>query len=181
MNDAYPALLACLQILLPPGEEPWGLDGWGCGGLCAGLEHGVFARLCLPEQAAASEHPHQTAALRDYLAMRQTTLTGFDTLFEPIIATDAEPLQERLDSLAVWCGGFLLGMNAGTLRPESSDALETLEFMEAVAAGASAAGDAEQQEVEFLQIVEFVKVGVSLVFLELQTRRKAWETGHQQQ
>lgn len=114
-------------------------------------------------------------------------LRAEDMSFAPLLPDDDVELEERLDAVAEWCAGFLAGFGAaGTARELSS--LEALpeEIQEIVGdlsaitdidvdgiAGALVTekddaeyGDADQDSIEedLMQIHEFVKVGVLLIF-----------------
>ena len=111
-------------------------------------------------------------------------LTAEDMSFAPLLPEDDVQLDVRLEALAQWCAGFLAGFGAaGTARGMSSlDALpdEVQEIVSDLSAitdidvdafaasetgeGAPAPAGAASAEEDLMQIQEFVKVGVLLVF-----------------
>ncbi|MDH3644782.1 MAG: UPF0149 family protein [Gammaproteobacteria bacterium] len=110
-------------------------------------------------------------------------LQAEDMSFAPLLPDDDVELEQRLDAVAEWCAGFLAGFGAAGMAREMSS-LEVLpeEIQEIVGdlsaitdidvdgiAGAqddAEYGDADQDSIEedLIQIHEFVKVGVLLIF-----------------
>jgi len=99
--------------------------------------------------------------------------------FEPLLPDDAVPLRLRVDALASWCGGFLYGLSAHRkldLRSMSEEARETLrDFTDFTQAGFDSGGDLETEEAAYAELVEYVRVGAQLLFLELRPRPPAAE------
>ncbi len=86
---------------------------------------------------------------------------------------DEESLEERVEALAQWVGGFLHGLATGPnldVRALSDDAQELVrDFTELSRAGLEAeSGEGEEQdELDYAELVEYVRVGAQLLFLEL--------------
>ena len=80
----------------------------------------------------------------------------------------------RVDALSAWCGGFLYGISGHrrlNLKNLSDEARETLrDFTQFTQAGFDASGDPEAEERAFTELVEYVRVGAQLLFLELRPR-----------
>jgi len=97
---------------------------------------------------------------------------GFDLL----LPDDDESISDRVDGIATWCKGFLLGLlynNAFSVDqlPESGAEI-VRDFMEIAEAGAGA--DSEQDEDWALaELEEYVKVGSQLVFEFIYSERSA--------
>lgn len=124
----------------------------------------------LPEGRA--EAP-STSALRSLYFVTTETLAGKDMEFEPLLPEDEQPLAERAAALAQWCTGFLYGLGSGSIRDLRSLPGEVGEvvrdFDEITRVGVPEAD--EQNENAYAELVEFVRVGVQLVFEELETVR----------
>lgn len=107
-------------------------------------------------------------------------LASTDMSFEPLLPDDAMPLSQRVDALAAWCGGFLYGLSSHRtldLRALSEEARETLkDFSEFTQAGFDAGGDLETEEAAYAELVEYVRMGAQLLFLELRPRPASAET-----
>lgn len=101
--------------------------------------------------------------LRDF----QKSTFGF-MLFLP---DDEVELTTRLESLAEWCGGFVSGLALVGL---SAEDLQNVEVKELVAdltqiAQLSSQNDAsEEDEKNYTEVVEFVRIAVENIYLELQ-------------
>jgi uncharacterized protein len=110
------------------------------------------------------------------------TLAGQDLEFQPLLPEDVQPLDERAAALAQWCVGFLYGLGSGSIQD-----LKTLpgevgevvrDFDEITRVGIDGGESDEQNESAYAELVEFVRVGVQLVFEELEPLRDAPPAEH---
>src|SRR5215469_2521218 len=140
------------------------------GSLCAasGYRFEDWMREILPEgQAApASAQPLQTLFEATADALRQP-----DMEFEVLLPADSQPIDVRTAALAQWCQGFLYGLGSGAI-PDASelpgDAGEIVrDFVEITRASVDAGQAEESNESAYAELVEFVRVGVQLLFEEL--------------
>ncbi len=118
-----------------------------------------------------------TGALRSLYFVTSETLAGTDLEFQPLLPEDEQPLSERTAALAQWCVGFLYGLGSGAI-----DDLKTLpgevgevvrDFDDITRVGVDGGETDEQNESAYAELVEFVRVGVQLVFEELESTRAA--------
>lgn len=91
--------------------------------------------------------------------------------FALLIPDDSCALPERIEGLADWCRGFVLGLAAGgveDIRRLPGDAPEVVSDFAAIAE-MSADGESEdlQQERALAEIEEYVRVGVQVIYEEL--------------
>lgn len=93
-----------------------------------------------------------------------------------VLPTDDEPLASRVEALATWCKGYLLGLlynNSFSLDqlPESGGeiARDLMEISEA----AAGADDEQQEEWNLAELEEYVKVGTQLIFEFIYSERSA--------
>jgi uncharacterized protein len=128
----------------------------------------------LPEGRA---HDPGSGTLHSLYFLTSETLAAHDLEFQPLLPEDAEPLNERTAALAQWCVGFLYGLGSGSIQD-----LKTLpgevgevvrDFDEITRVGVDGGDTDEQNESAFAELVEFVRVGVQLVFEELEPLREA--------
>lgn len=91
--------------------------------------------------------------------------------FQPLLPPDEQPLEYRVASLAQWCQGFNYGLAVAAALVDADAALEADDIAEIVedlaALGLADAGsDDPEEEVEaaYAQLVEYIRVGVQLVF-----------------
>ncbi|WP_420468551.1 UPF0149 family protein [Panacagrimonas sp.] len=169
------------DLLRPLGytEIPSNFHGVLCGALCVIEPERLSVESLLAEAAegleklGAEDHA-RLARLRDETS---DDLQSTDMSFEPLLPDDAMPLSLRVDALAAWCGGFLYGLSSRRqldLRGLTDEARETLrDFSEFTQAGFDASGDAETEENAYSELVEYVRVGAQLLFLEMRPRPPA--------
>jgi uncharacterized protein YgfB (UPF0149 family) len=132
----------------------------------------------LPEGRA---QPISTGALRGLYFLTTETLAGAEMSFEPLLPEDAQPLDERAAALSQWCVGFLYGLGSGSIPDVSKLPGEVGEvvkdFDELTRVGVGAGESEEENESAYAEIVEFVRVGVQLVFEELEAMRERTTDG----
>ncbi|GAB3670396.1 UPF0149 family protein [Salinisphaera aquimarina] len=113
-------------------------------------------------------------------ALREMTLEGLfdpDLSFKPLLPDDEVELERRVQALARWCAGFLYGLSADgefDLSRLSAEVREVVgDLTELSRAGLTAEdSDGESAEGDYAELVEYVRVGVQMIFLELQPKRE---------
>lgn len=145
----------------------------GC--LCAasGYRFEDWLKEILPEGQAA---PEAQASLQQLFAATADALLQPDMEFELLLPADTQPIEVRTAALAQWCQGYLYGLGAGAI-PDASDlpgdAGEIVrDFVEITRAGVDAEQGEESNENAYAELVEFVRVGVQLLFEELAAARR---------
>ena len=133
----------------------------------------------LPEGAARAGAGD---ALRELFEATAAALRQPDMEFELLLPDDDEPIEVRTAALAQWCQGFLYGLGAGAI-PDASELPGEVgemvrDFARSSRAGVDAAQDAESNESAYAELVEFVRVGVQLLFEELAQRAHPGGPGH---
>lgn len=147
-------------------------------GLCCGLPAAgpdVWVERALVSADAAPQPPRDcrdafTALARDLHA----ALVGGELAVAPVLPDDERPLPERASALARWCEGFLYGLalaDAAALRALQGDAREALADFAEIARTTGASASTESDESAYAELVEFVRVGVQLVYEELAKQR----------
>lgn len=140
----------------------------GCHGLLCGLlamhdgdARGQFARLALDAEAP----PELLGTLFDE-TLQQLDDATFD--FQLLLPGDDVDLATRTQALAEWCDGFVFGVGAAgrqtTDLPEQS--AEFLRDMMRIAQADPDAADGEADEEAWIELVEYVRVGVMLARTE---------------
>lgn len=145
------------------------------GSLCAaGCSMDEWLAEILPEGQAPDE------AAASLLAVFEATcgaLGDTDMSFEPLLPPDDDPIAERTSALGEWCQGFLYGLGVGVAVPDVSqlqgEAAEVLRDMtEITHVDVDPTDSDESNEAAYAELVEFVRVGVQLLYEQLQPLRE---------
>jgi len=145
----------------------------GC--LCAasGYRFEDWLKEILPDGRAA---PAAAATLQELYAATVAALLQPDMEFELLLPTDDEPLAARTAALARWCQGLLYGLGAGAIPDMKQLPGEVGEIVrdliEITRAEVDAGQDEQSNESAYAELVEFVRVGVQLLFEELAGARR---------
>lgn len=97
-------------------------------------------------------------------------LSGLECDFNMLLPNDHSALTERIDALGFWCRGYLSGLGLAGITPEhlSNDSIKELVHDLSQIAHASIETDAsEEDEVNYMELVEFVRVAVQNIRIEL--------------
>ncbi len=121
-----------------------------------------------------------TSALVGLAESAWSALEAGDMSFNLLLPPDEVPLERRAADLGLWCQGFMHGLGAAG-RPGAESPLVSNEVVREIVADFSEitrATFAEQETEEegegaFLELVEYVRVGVQLVFEELRGLRSS--------
>lgn len=166
---AYESLQASLSNLgldqLPPEYH-----GILCGMLCYRDDAPQDLGLAMDGQDAAADD-----CLR---ALRESSLQQLQAASEEfllMLPDDDVSLDQRVDALAQWCDGFLHGMASSEyldMRELSEDAQELVrDFTELSRAAVEPEAASEQAERDYAELVEYVRVGAQLLFLEMRQQQ----------
>ncbi len=152
-----------------------------CGMLCAqgATEASQWMLSVLGEHEESSNALQQAG--KKLLLVYQITMeqmNAIDADFELMLPDDDEPLETRVEALGLWCQGFVYGLAMGgikedTVLPEDSkeiikDILEISRAGYVVDSEAELAVDEEDDEVSFMEVCEYVRMGILLIYEELQ-------------
>ncbi|MBM4196077.1 MAG: UPF0149 family protein [Gammaproteobacteria bacterium] len=126
----------------------------------------------------------QVEVLSALVSATAGALADGEMSFLPLLPPDDQPLPQRADALADWCAGFMHGLGEGAGSSGDGQALDgdvSREIMNDFAEIARVSlGDDETEleaEAAYAELVEFVRVGVQLLFEELHDVRRAATAG----
>ena len=154
-----------------------------CGMLCArgAIELSEWIGHVLGEQEEGNVLLHDT--VHQLAELHQVTMEKVNDIsngFYLLLPDDDEGLNERTEALANWCQGFVYGLAAGGISDDSKLPTDTqeivLDFIEISRAGYNIGEDGvievneitEEDELAFVEVVEYVRMGVMLINEELQ-------------
>lgn len=101
---------------------------------------------------------------------------------EMLLHDDDTPLDIRIEDLTNWCQGFLYGLSAAGLKDikklpeEASEVLQ--DMLDISKAGYDAEADEEENEEAYAEIVEYIRIGVYVVFDTLNSTENTSATIH---
>ena len=146
------------------------------GMLCAGGKpaDGVWQEYLLGEgntlSTAARDCIGVLSGLQDEI-VRQYADDGFG--FALLLPDDEVPLGERTRELGRWCAGFLFGLALGGIRQDAAipdTASEVIkDFYEISHADFVAESTDDAQEAAYMEIVEYIRMSVLLLYTELRS------------
>jgi hypothetical protein len=158
------------QALAAGGSTVHAAEAHGClcGSICARRVYlpAEWLEELLPDGPEPGTTSTFTTAgpLRSLFDQSRAVLEAREMEFEPLLPPDDASLDERVEALSAWAQGFLYGFGAagpfkrGTLSTEVTEVLTDF---------------AEVEESALAELVEFVRVGVQLIYDELTDLRAA--------
>lgn len=169
--------------------EPAEIHGEFCGLACVMGHDAVapWANAALadsPQTDASSAPESSVATLRDFAESTWASLDSGDMSFSLLLPPDDEPLQRRAESLGAWCQGFMQGLGAAGGPGQDNPIVDHAvvrdivgDFSEITRAMFAEDETEEEGEAALMELVEYVRVSVQLIFEELHTIRVAGESG----
>lgn len=165
----------CCQALFVAGlvVSPVRLQGGLCGKLGGGQtlsEEALFAFLSDLAEVPVSN----LVAVKDMVnKLYLDTLTQVQEpqgLVELLLPDDDESLSARIEALSDWCRSYLTGLGQSGLSGDTALAADVSEAMRDLAAIALADPESqadEDGEASYAELVEFVRVAISLIYTEI--------------
>lgn len=89
--------------------------------------------------------------------------------FQLLLPPDDTPIVDRTENLAAWCRGYLMGMVAAGLEELSQlpgDGNEIAKDLLQISEAVADEGESEDQEKDYFEIQEYVRVGVQSIYDE---------------
>ena len=146
--------------------------------------HGIITGvLCAPKPSAEAlartvlvdiDPAADTRDIERYLGMlrayTEERLRARESDFEPVLPDEDRSLTERVEALAEFCRGFLMGLVAGGVQDFSAlpgDAREVVDDFVQIAEAETGDLATDGGEQAFTEIAEYVRVGVQVVYEEL--------------
>ncbi|MBI5039879.1 MAG: UPF0149 family protein [Gammaproteobacteria bacterium] len=156
------------------------VHGLLCGLLCAA---GRLVEKTWLVQVFADADNRSVAFQQGRAAVQRLAAWTVEALNDPVLGMDLllpdddQPLAERTAALGEWCQGYLLGLAAGGVDQDAlltEDIAELIhDFTEISQAGFDVDAANDDDEAAFCDVVEYVRVGVLLIYDELQPLQAA--------
>lgn len=165
--------LSALLARLGCADEVSAFHGAVCGALCR-----LPPEQVAPDQLLEDPDPSVGSAARaelgEVVEQIVESLSDSELGFAPLLPDDDAGLGERAQALGAWCEGFLFGL-AGQTRLDLDGCSEEVreivrDLSELTRAGLGEDEDLEVEESAYSELVEYVRVGAQLVYMELRPR-----------
>jgi uncharacterized protein YgfB (UPF0149 family) len=165
--------LAALLTTLGYADEASGYHGAVCGTLCR-LKPEDVDPVGLLDDEEIQPDPERRTELRRICEQSALDLADMQAGFMPLLPDEAVALGERARALGAWCEGFLYGL-AGRIKldlRQCSDEVREIvkDFTQFTRASLDAGDDLEVEEGAYAELVEYIRVGAQLVYMELHPR-----------
>jgi len=99
-------------------------------------------------------------------------LSGDDMDFQLLLPDDEWPLNQRTESLANWCSGFLFGVSSTNLQQQLTASEHIKEVIEDLSQIAKASYDdsdeTDDDESAYMELAEYIRAAAMLVYIEFQ-------------
>lgn len=155
------------------------VHGGVCGALCVAGPDEIDLRRILDPAEDQEFQPHAVAeaTLSRLCEQAAGSLEDRGMGFTPILPDDGEPLEQRVASLTAWCEGFLYGLSCHRELDldQCSEAMQEIvtDLTEFTQAALSSDDDGEVEESAYTELVEYVRVGVQIVYIEMRSGTEA--------
>lgn len=152
-------------------HSPAGWHGLLCGALCVDEARRIDVMHLAEGDSPSTADPDALNRLRGLQQQALAGLVDLKTPFAPLLPDDDEPLGRRATALAEWCEGFVFslgGRHRFDLDACSANVREIVrDFTELTRATLSEGDDLEVEEGAYAELVEYIRVGAQLIFVEL--------------
>jgi uncharacterized protein len=149
-----------------------------CGALCVKEPADIDPMGVLRREGQSAEG--ETGAMQALHALRGQSAEAFSGIemgFKPLLPDDDAALPRRVEALSAWCEGFLFGLSTGqplNMKQCSAELKEIVrDFTEFTHAGVTEDEDGELEETAYAELVEYIRVGAQLIFMELHEHEPA--------
>jgi len=179
----FPEIVELEELLYRVDAAMGAADAHGalCGMLCARgtIELSEWVDHVIGEQEQGNELLHDL--VHKLSELHQSTLEMMNDAtgdFKLLLMDDDDPLSERVEALAAWCQGFIYGLAAGGIQEGSELPEDTAELLKDMVEISRAGHDVDDtgieesddndDEVAYMEIEEYVRMGILLIYEELQ-------------
>lgn len=166
---------AAALVELGLSENVSGYHGLLCGALCVQEPEEIDPLHLVEGECPAVTAPQALAVLVGLRDAAAVALSDMQAGFMPLLPEDGALLGERALALAKWCEGFIYGLATREhldLQQCSDEVRELIrDFTEFTKASLHEADNLEVEETAYSELVEYIRVGTQLIFMEFRGRR----------
>jgi len=171
LADRYTQIEAILALASIDELSPSEVHGTIIGAISNHMKSGLtpdLLRLIEPDADTNDGRFAQlTTSLYELYRDNSETLLESKEGFELILPGDDEPIEMRVDGIATWCKGFLLGLlynNAFSIDQLPESGAEIARDIMEIAEAAAGADEEREEDWALAELEEYVKVGAQLIF-----------------
>ncbi|MCW8195425.1 UPF0149 family protein [Proteobacteria bacterium 005FR1] len=153
--------------------SPAELHGMACGKLCGGgrySDHEWLKSAMEFLDVSRELQPEDRERVLDLYRVTLEQLRDEDFGIELLLPGDEAEMTERVMALSQWCQGFLSGFGTSGVSADSTLSGETAEALRDFAAFvhmSPESEDDEESEMDYLEIVEYVRLAALSIFMEI--------------
>jgi len=171
LTDRFTQIEATLDLASIEELTPSELHGTVVGAMCNHMKSGMtpdLLKLIEPSADANDGRFTQVTALL-YELYRETSELLIETKdgFDLILPSDDESIETRVEGVATWCKGFILGLlynDAFSIDQLPESGAEIARDLMEIAEAAAGAGDEQEEDWALAELHEYIKVGSQLIF-----------------
>ena len=156
------------------GDDAAEFHGALCGALCVSKPEEIDLLRLIESEAPPSNDAAARRTLEELRGETVEALQDSDMIFDLLLPDDEVALVPRVRALVTWCDGFLYGLASRPgldLKKLSDDAREIVhDLTEFTQAAVGEEEDPNIEETSYAELVEYVRVGVQLLYMELHPR-----------
>ena len=131
------------------------------------------------KSSLSSETMKLKTVLLSLISKTLEQLNDSEMSFYPLLLSDSESLIDRTLSLSSWCQGFIDGLDSAVSQKNISIDLvnkdiirEIIEdFSQISKLTCASVMNQDEEELDYMEVVEYVRVGVQLIFEEMQVAK----------
>jgi uncharacterized protein YgfB (UPF0149 family) len=108
-------------------------------------------------------------------------LSADNYTFSLLLPSDDNDLSFRLEALSTWCASFLTGMAFAGLKSDTNMHQDVHEFildLEKISKVDTMSDDSQGEEIDFVELVEYVKAGTILLYSEFDSDNEVSDELH---
>lgn len=158
--------------------NPAQAHGLMCGVLCGGQKSDIAWDKWVSNQGSAPD----TAILQSLYQVTAQQLEDFSFDFQIMLPPDGSDLAWRAEALTLFCQGFLTGLKMADVPltdRQPSDVTEAInDLIEVAQMDYEEAISNEEDEIAYVELVEYVRLSVVLIYQEASEKRESDKTLH---